>query len=189
WLGHRLLRLSTGDLTRFGLPKPDHKLFQTLPVVNSELLHAIGHGRVTPVPDIARFHPDAVELTDGTSIEPDLVVFATGYRPRFEFLAPELLGVEDGRPHLLLHTFSRQYPTLAVAGLLEPDGGLLPLVHWQTVAIARWWLRRAQNPEAAAAAWQRVRDTPERRLSRARVVDTGRHWFAVSNPLYLTALE
>lgn len=189
WLGHRLLRLSVGDLTRFGLSRPDHKLFGTLPLVNSELLHAVGHGRVTPVPDVARFHPGAVELADGTVIEPDLVVFATGYLPRFEFLAADLLAIEDGRPHLLLHAFSRRYPTLAVAGLLEPDAGLLPLVHWQTVAIARWWLRRQRDPVAAAAAWERVREAPEGRLSRGRVVDTSRHWFAVSNPLYLTALE
>lgn len=189
WLGHRLLRWSAGDLTRFGLPAPDHKLFQTLPIVNGELLHAIGHGRLAPVPDVARFHPESVELVDGTSIDPDLVVFATGYLPRFEFLASDLLGVEDGRPHLLLHTFSRRSPTLALVGLLEPDAGLLPLVHWQTVAVARWWRRRQRDPVAAAAAWERVTGAPEPRLTRTRTKDTSRHWFAVSQPVYLTALE
>jgi hypothetical protein len=189
WLFHRTLKLAVGDLRRFGLPAPDHKVYETHPIVNSQLIYYLGHGRVTPVPDVARFDRHAVELVDGSRIEPDLVVLATGYLPRFEFVDPDLLGVdEQGRPRLHLHMFSPRHPTLAVAGMLQPDGGLFPLVHWQTVAFARWLRLREVDPDRAAAAVARS-GPPGRRWHDTRTKDTTRHWFETSHITYLRALQ
>src|SRR6185369_278491 len=84
WLGQRTIRSEVGDLTRFGLRPPDHKIYEAHPIVNSLLVYYLGHGSITPVPDIKRFHRHSVELTDGQEIEPDLVVMATGYKPVFD---------------------------------------------------------------------------------------------------------
>ena len=74
-------------------------LYETHPIANSQLVYYLGHGAITPVPDVARFTRDGVEFTDGRVVEPDLVILATGYLPRFEFLAPDLLNVDaEGRP-------------------------------------------------------------------------------------------
>ncbi|GAA4442797.1 flavin-containing monooxygenase [Phytohabitans houttuyneae] len=191
WLLQRTLRLTVGDLRRFGMRRPDHKVFETHPIVNSQLIYHVGHGGIAPVPDIARFRQYSVELTDGTEVEPDIVVAATGYRPRFEFLAPETLAATpEGRPRLHLHAFSRRHPTLAVAGLLESDSGLLPLVHWQTVAIARWLRLREAAPQRAGEFWaSTVAKAPERRLTGAKVQETPRHWFEVGHVDYLRALQ
>lgn len=189
WLFGRTLRLAVGDLTRFGLPAPDHKVYETHPIVNSQLVYYLGHGRITPVPDVARFHPGSVELTNGTSVEPDLVVLATGYLPRFEFLDPQLLDIDPaGRPQLYLHAFSRQ-PTLAVAGLLQPDSGVLPLVHWQTVAIARWLRLRRLDPDRAAGFWSRLGSRGRGPYTAARTRNSTRHWFEVDHIRYLRALQ
>ena len=189
WFYHRTVRLTVGDPTRFGLPAPDHRPYESHPVVNSELVHYLGHGRITPVPDVARFDGPAVELTDGRRIEPDLVVTATGYAPRFEFLAPEVLDADaDGRPDLHLHAFARRHPTLAVIGLVQADAGLFPLAHWQSVAVARWLRLRVADPVRAAAVQQKESARPLRSWSRQRVVPTSRHWFEVGNTDYLRAL-
>jgi hypothetical protein len=189
WLFHRTLRLTVGDLTRFGLPRPDHKVYETHPIVNSQLVYYLGHGRVTPVPDVVRFGHDTVELAGGQVVEPDLVVLATGYLPRFEFLDPELLGVdESGRPHLRLHAFTR-HPTLAVAGLVQPDSGVFGLVHWQAVVIARWLRLRQTDPERAAAWWTWLGTRTGRRWHDGRTKDSTRHWFEVSHLRYLSALQ
>lgn len=189
WLFHRTLRVAVGDLTRFGLRKPDHHVYQSHPIVNSQLVYYLGHGRITPVPDVARFRGGAVELADGATLEPDLVVLATGYLPRFEFLDPELLGIDEaGRPHLWLHAFSR-HPTLAVAGLLQPDAGVLGLVHWQTVAIARWLRLRATDPERAARFWSWLGRHGGKRWHDTRTTDSTRHWFEVSHHRYRRALQ
>ncbi|HLV58139.1 MAG TPA: NAD(P)-binding domain-containing protein [Natronosporangium sp.] len=190
WLFHRILRLVVGDLRRFGLPRPDHRVYESHPIVNSQLIYQLGHGRVIPVADVARFGRTTVELVDGVSLEPDLVVFATGYLPRFEFLDPHLLAIDDaGRPHLPLHMFSPREPTLAVAGLLQPDSGLFPLVHWQTVAIARWLRVALSDPPAAAALQPRLAALAARRWHDARLRDSARHWFEVSHVRYLRGLQ
>jgi thioredoxin reductase len=194
WLFHRLMRATVGDLTRFGLPKPDHKVYESHPICNSQLIYYVGHGGIAPVPEIARFHRTAVEFTDRGSIEPDLVILATGYLPRFEFLPPEILGMEPapdgvGQPKLHLHLFSRRYPTLAVAGLLQPDSGMFTLVHWQTVAFARWLRLRELAPARAGTVWSRISNEPERRWTGAKLKDSTRHWFETSHTMYLRGLQ
>jgi len=190
WLLHRTLRLSVGDLTRFGLPEPDHKVYETHPIVNSQLVYYIGHGAITPVPDVVRFRWNSVELAGGEEIEPDVVVLATGYLPRFEFLAPDLLDVDgSGRPKLHLHAFVPGAPTLAVAGLLQPDSGVFPLVHWQTVAIARWLRLRETAPHKAEAFTAEMVTGAGRRWTRANLKDSSRHWFEVNHTDYLRALQ
>jgi len=190
WLFHRALRLTVGDLTRFGLPRPDHKIFETHPIVNSQLVHDVGHGAITPVPDVARFTRTGVVLVDGREIEPDLVVLATGYLPRFEFLDAEILGVDaSGRPSLHLNAFPRRHPTLAVVGLLQPDSGLFPLMHWQAVMIARFLRLRDVAPERAGAFAARIATDTGQRWHPARLKESTRHWFEVGHVAYLRAVQ
>jgi Flavin-binding monooxygenase-like len=190
WLVQRILRLTVGDTTRFGLPVPDHRPFESHPVVNSQLLYYLGHGRITPVPDVVRFDGGTVELAGGRRIEPELVISATGYLPRFDFLVPELLDTDaEGRPDLHLHAFARRHPTLAVVGLLQGDAGLFPLAHWQSVAVARWLRLRLTDPERAARVQQHEATRPVRSWSRRRLVPSTRHWFEVGHVAYLKALE
>ncbi|NIL56306.1 NAD(P)-binding domain-containing protein [Salinispora arenicola] len=190
WLYHLTLRLTVGDLTRFGLARPDHRMLETHPIVNSQLVHYLGHGRITPVPDPVRFHPHSVELADGRRIDPELVVFATGYLPRFDFLDPKILGDDGtvGRPVLWLNAFAPNHPTLAVAGLVQPDSGMFPLSHWQTVLFARLLRSRVTRPgRAAGFAAAVVARAGERYAGPVR--DSSRHWFEVGHVDYLRALE
>jgi hypothetical protein len=194
WLFRRMLGATVGDLTRFGLRKPDHKLYETHPIINSQLVYHVGHGAITPVPDVARFTRGTVEFTDSSTAEPDIVVLATGYRPAFEFVEPDLLGIDtagdtEGRPHLRLQLFSRTYPTLAVAGLLQPDSGMFALAHWQTVVAARWFRLWEVAPDRAAAIWDRHRREPERRYTKVKIADSARHWFELDHLEYLRALQ
>jgi len=153
-------------------------------------VYYLGHGGITPVPDVARFHVDSVEFTDGRVVEPDLVILATGYLPRFEFLSPELLNVDgDGRPRLVLHMFSPDYPNLAVAGLLQPDSGVFSLMHWQAVTIATWLRLRESAPDRAEEYWRRSRRNVSARYNRAKVKESTRHWFEVGHIDYLRAVD
>ena len=189
WLYHRTVRLTVGDVPRYGLPAPDHRPYESHPVVNSQLVYYVGHGRITPVGDVVRLEGSTVEFADGRRAEPDLVVTATGYLPRFEFLEPELLDVDaEGKPDLHLHTFARRHPTLAVVGLVQADAGLFPLAHWQSVAVARWLRLRQSDPERAVAVQQKESARPLRSWTRVRVVPSSRHWFEVGHTSYLRAL-
>ena len=49
-----------------GLPRPDHQLFETHPVINSRLHDQIGHGNLRVKPDIAELAGDTVRFVDGS---------------------------------------------------------------------------------------------------------------------------
>lgn len=186
------IRRVVGDPRRFGLPRPEHALFASHPIVNSHLLHHIGHGAITPKPDIDHFTEDEVHFTDGTSVKAQIVVMATGYRTTFGFCDPELLGMtggDDASPNLIGHMFTPRTPTLAVAGLLQADGGIFPLVHWQTIAIAKWLRLRQNDPEAASRFWAKQLPEAGRRYVHGKLNDSPRHRLEISYEVYLKALK
>ncbi len=190
WLLRRVLALSVGDLTRFGLPAPDHRIFETHPIVNSQLVHHLGHGGITPLPDVAHFGRHDVTLVDGRVVDPDLVILATGYLPRFEFLRPDLLDADEaGRPQLRWHIFPPGHPTLAVVGLPQPDTNRFACAHWQSVLVANWLRVLDAAPERAREFWGRHRADDGRRYHAARLADSSRHWFEINHLVYLRALE
>ncbi|RMH18462.1 MAG: monooxygenase [Gemmatimonadetes bacterium] len=130
------LRLAVGRPEKLGLPKPDHRLFETHPIVNSLLPYYVRHGAITPKPDIERLDGDHVVFSDGSRERVDLILWATGYNIRFPFIDPQLLAWADGRPHLFRHVFHPEYDNLFVAGLIQPDSGQFGIVHWQCRALA-----------------------------------------------------
>ncbi|GAA4216121.1 flavin-containing monooxygenase [Actinocatenispora rupis] len=183
-----VLRLTVGRPARFGLRRPEHKPFTAHPVVTSQLIYHLGHGDLTPKPDVAEFQPGRVVFTDGSSVDPQLVVMATGYRPRFDFLADEYLGGDGERPRLFLHMLNPAYPTLSVAGLIDPDSGQFGLVHWQTVLIARLLRARVEAPSRAATLYRRAERDIDRRYLQTRMLASGRHRYDVGHHRYLAAL-
>jgi Flavin-binding monooxygenase-like len=73
-----LYRLN-GDLTRLGLPKPDHNALTSHPIMNTQVLHHLSHGDLAAKSDIAEFRAHAVLFNDGSEEPVDLALFATGY--------------------------------------------------------------------------------------------------------------
>ena len=66
-------------------------------LAGGESRRLIESGQVITFPNIQSFEQDCVVFEDGRRERFDLVVFATGYRPAMDHLAP-LLGELDGEP-------------------------------------------------------------------------------------------
>lgn len=130
-----LLRLLVGDLTRLGLQAPDHKLFETHPILNDQLLHHLRHGNVTPRPTIAAADGTKVTFADGTSDDFDLVLFATGYRHAVPF-AQDLFGDPQHPDDLYLGAFSRTWRGLTSVGFIETNSSAFPLLDRQAGLVA-----------------------------------------------------
>ncbi len=122
----------------FGLPKPDHKLLESHPIVNSQIFYYLGHGDITPKPDIAVFAGDKVQFGDGSEEEVDLIIFATGYKISFPFIDRKYLNWSNGRPELFLNIFHPDFDNLFCAGLIQPDSGQWGLVDYQMQLVARF---------------------------------------------------
>ncbi len=84
------------DLSRYGLPRPTDGLYTrvrrdgAIPVQDVGLLDAVQAGRVEPVASVVRFGGASVHLADGSTVEPDVVIAATGYRRGLEPLVAGL---------------------------------------------------------------------------------------------------
>ena len=144
-----LLRLLVGDVTRLGLPAPDHRLFETHPVLNSQILHSLSHGDVTVKGDVKEFRGRHAVFADGSEEELDVVIFATGYRRAFP-IVPESVHREGDVSQLFLNLCHRAHPNLFLVGFFETDGGAFPLIDLQAELLAKLVAARARAPEKAA---------------------------------------
>ncbi len=131
-----LLRLLNGDLTRLGLPRPDHSILESHPVMNTQILHALRHGDLEVRGDIGELRGPEVAFADGRVDPVDLIVLATGYLRGVSFLPPGLLA-DDDVSDLFLNVFHRRTENLYVLGHFTTDGGAYPIVDRQAEAVAR----------------------------------------------------
>ncbi|WP_238373150.1 flavin-containing monooxygenase [Heliomarina baculiformis] len=146
-----LLRWFVGDAQKYGFPKPDYKLYESHPVVNSQVLFHAGHGDLTVRPDIARLCGKTVHFKDGTHADYDMILAATGYKLHYPFIDPALLNWQGDAPHLYLNAMHPERDDLFVLGMVEASGLGWQGRHEQAEMVARYIAGlRAGTPEAQA---------------------------------------
>lgn len=182
----RLLRLLVGNVTRLGLPSPDHHLFQTHPILNSQILHALSHGDVSVRADLTAFEGRDAVFRDGRRETLDVVIYATGYRRRIAVL-PEDVHREGDTASLFLNVFHRRHPGLFVVGYFETDGGAYPVLDRQCELLAR--VIRARREGRAAPFERRLAGPPPDFSAGVRYLDVERMRNYVRTHPYLRYLE
>jgi cation diffusion facilitator CzcD-associated flavoprotein CzcO len=135
-----MIRIAVGRPQDYGLPAPaTWSLVDQKPVVNSQLLHWIHHGRIAVAPGIRAAGGNGVEFSDGSRAEFDTIVWCTGYRAAVPFLEDRLLQWRDGVP---LRTAGCVLPKrgparLYFVGLAAPRGPQLSVYSRQAALVAR----------------------------------------------------
>lgn len=181
-----LLFLSRGSQERYGFPTPDHPFGAEHPTVSNELLSLVGHGRITVKPNLAERRGDRVLFEDGTEEELDLIVYATGYRISFPFLADGLVDTSDNEVPLYHRVVDPDLPGLYFIGLVQPLGATMPLAEIQGEWVADLLEGRAGLPPVGEM--QRVLQR-EREEVRRRYVDSPRHTMQVDFHPYFRTVE
>jgi dimethylaniline monooxygenase (N-oxide forming) len=183
----RALGIAAGDMTAYGLPKPDHKLFEAHPTVSSELLPRLGHGDVRVKPNIDRFSGGrTVRFVDGSEEEIDLVVYCTGYKMTFPFFDPKVLSAPDNRLPLYRRVVSADRSGLYFIGFIQPLGPIMPLAEAQCEWIADLLGGRATLP---APAEMQADIAAEEAKMRKRYVASKRHTVEVDFHPYLREIR
>jgi hypothetical protein len=123
----RLLGMFTGDPSRFGFPRPDYRIYESHPVVNSLILQHLGQGDVRIRPDIDRFDGATVHFADGSAADYDLVLLATGYTLDYPFIDRKHLNWTGAAPRLYLNIFgaetgSTDFNGVYLVGMIEASG-------------------------------------------------------------------
>lgn len=183
----RGLEIAAGDMTTYGLPKPDHKLFEAHPTVSSELLPRLGHGDITVKPNIDRFASGrTVRFADGSEEEIDLVVYCTGYKITFPFFDPKVFAAPDNRLPLFRRVVSVERPGLYFIGFIQPFGPIMPLAEAQAEWVADLLGGRAMLPAVGEMKREIAR---EERKTRKRFVASKRHTVEVDFYPYLREIR
>jgi dimethylaniline monooxygenase (N-oxide forming) len=184
---NRLLKMSIGEMTDYGLQKPDHKLLEAHPTVSSELLPRLGHGDITAKPNIDRFAGGrTVRFADGSEEEIDLVIYCTGYAIEFPFLDERVFASVDNRMPLYKRAVSVESPGLYFIGFIQPLGPIMPIAEAQAEWLADLLTSRAALPSAPEmrkeiAAYERWMDK--------RFVASKRHTIEVDFHPYLREIR
>lgn len=135
-------RVWFGDLRREGLPVPRRGIYSALltdeqiPTIGDQLVAHVKAGRIEIVAAVESFDGERVVLADDSSLAPDVVIAATGYRRGLEPLVGHH-GVLDeaGRPEV--NGLPCAAPGLWFAGYDEPLIGPLRSFRLQASPIAR----------------------------------------------------
>jgi putative flavoprotein involved in K+ transport len=143
-----LRRLTIPDLEPYGLPRPTETLAEqfgrtgTIPILDVGFVAAVRDGAVEVVRAVEGFAGDDVLLADGSRIQPEVVIAATGFRPGIEPLVYHL-GVldEHGLPRA-----DEPKPGLHLFGYAATLGGTIRLLAQEAPRLADRVAARARTP-------------------------------------------
>ena len=184
-MGKLMLKQTVGDMTDYGLPKPDHEFGEAHPTVSGRILDRIAHGTITPRPNIARLHKDEVEFSDGTRVHADVVIYCTGYKITFPFFDEELVSAPENHIELFWRVWKPEIRNVSFIGLLQPLGAIMPLAEAQGSWVAEYLRGEYALPtEDAMRAWIRK----DQEAMRKRYVASKRHTIQVDFDEYLHKL-
>jgi thioredoxin reductase len=186
-LARAIIYLVQGPRLGTGLPRPDHKLFETHPTINSQLIYQLRHGDLEVRPDIHRLTKDGVRYVDGREEAFDAIIYASGYRLSFPFLDNADLNWQDGRPRLHLNVFHPDHDDLFVIGMIQPDSGQWGLVDRQARLVTQYLLASEANTNAAKAFSNEKRAGDS--AGPIRYLDTPRHLLEVEHYSYGSRLD
>ena len=131
-----LLRMAQGNVTRYGMPRPDHRVLCAPPTVSDSLLSKLDDGDIVVKPAIDGFHGDCVRFADGSREPVDVVIYCTGYKISFPFLNETTIGIDGKQIPLYRRIVPPQLPGLYFIGLIQPIGAVMPIAEMQSQWVA-----------------------------------------------------
>jgi hypothetical protein len=185
-ISEAMMKATTGDMERYGLPKPDHRLGEAHPTISSEILSRLYHGEITPKKNIERLEGDSIRFADGTTEKVDVVVYCTGYKVTFPFFDESFLSAPDNDLPLYRRVFHPDIRNVFFVGLLQPLGAIMPLAEAQG-----GWIGEYLRGDYALPPRPELRRDMQRERDRMfkRYVASKRHTMQVDYDDYLLDLE
>ncbi len=179
-----MIRLVVGKPSDYGLPDPDYKMYESHPVINSQMLHHLGHGDIGARPAISSVNNHSVQFSDGQQADYDLILQATGYQLHYPFIDREHLNWHSGgAPSLYLNVFHPEHRNLFVMGMIEAAGLGWEGRNEQAELVALYI--RQQLADSASA---RQLEADIKRFSGERV-DGGYHYLELERMAYYVHKE
>jgi dimethylaniline monooxygenase (N-oxide forming) len=158
----RARRVLAAEYRRRGM-RLDRLPLNTTP--GMDVLDEVARGRVTMRPALVALDENGAIFADGSRVEADAIVLATGYVPEFPFLPAGVPGSIDGVLTLYRLVFPPNVAGLAFVGMTRVSGPVFPVAELQARWVAAVFAGRATLPQAEV-----MRAEIEQRIRRARAV-------------------
>lgn len=137
----------------------------TNPIINDELIPNLRAGKLTSVPNIRRITgPHTIELTDGSTVDADVIVCCVGYENNFDIIEPRLRPTRHTHaawdaargsrarplPRFYQNVFSLDRPdSLAFLGCAWFATGAFTVGDLTSMCISQVWRGRSRLPPQA----------------------------------------
>jgi putative flavoprotein involved in K+ transport len=156
-IGRLTQRLIYGDLSSYGLPLAPLGAKSTVyqrgigPTIEDGFVEAVRTGQIEIVAAVDRFEDDDVVLANGTRIQPQIMIAATGYRIELERLVGHLVELDPfGRPIVDRNQCSSSAPGLFFSGYWSGVCGPMRRMRLEAKRIARVVKRRRRATDHRA---------------------------------------
>ncbi len=136
WLAAQVLKRAVGRMEDYGLPTPDHKPLEAHPSVSGDFLNRLGSGDIKIKPGIKHFVSDGVVFSDGSRIQADAIIYATGYKIAFPFFDQAAFLPHDNQLPLFKRMMLPGVDNLFFMGLAQALPTLLNLAEQQSKLVA-----------------------------------------------------
>ena len=142
-IGATVARLAVGDLSQYGIHRPNISpaaqvnRYGRIPLIDIGTVDLIKRGAVRVVPAIDRFTETGAVLIDRTALELDSVILATGYRPGLEDFLEDSASVVDAHEYPIPSAGESDKPGLYFLGYANPSTGLLRQIAIDAKRVAR----------------------------------------------------
>lgn len=183
-----ILRWFVGDPQKYGFPKPDYKLYESHPVVNSLVLYHAGHGDLSIRADIQNIDGKTVTFADGQSGEYDMILAATGYKLHYPFISREALNWQANAPHLYLNAMHPTRDDLFVLGMIEATGLGWQGRHEQAEMVVRYVKGLREGVAAASKLRAQKAEGYDRATGGMQYLDLARMAYYVDKATYRGAV-
>jgi cation diffusion facilitator CzcD-associated flavoprotein CzcO len=183
----RLLLLinSAGNPRKYGLPRPDHKLFDEHFIINSTLLYHLGQGDIAAKPDIQELAGNEVIFKDGSREPIDVIIWGTGFdQADYPFIEQGHMNWAQFGPEFYLNIFHPTCNDLFIVGLFQTSTGDWPIMDYQARLLSRY-LHALDHDEKRARWFDQLKAAGSPDMSGGlRYLKTDRHGIEVEHFTY-----
>jgi cation diffusion facilitator CzcD-associated flavoprotein CzcO len=177
-------RIYHGRMEQWGLRTP---VKRTHPASNATFMAHVSYQRIGIKPGVSDVHGSTVYFSDGTSLEVDTIIAATGYHIDLPFLAKEIAPVTERRLEAYKRIVHPDWPGLYFIGFFNVSGGAnISMMDTQSQLLAAVISGRAALPSPAR---MRADIAAEHRLMTRRFPHAARYGLELDPVRYRKQVE
>ena len=186
WVGRRLFHFAVGYMEDFGLPKPDHRVFEAHISVSDMFPSYVASGDIQMRPGIRKLEGDGVVFEDGRREKIDIIVWATGYKVSFPFFDPSFISAPGNRLPLFKRVIKPGISNLFFIALAQPSITLFAIAERQAKWIAAYLSGEYALPDVEE---QKRTILADEKKHMSRYYASSRHTMQLDQDIYFAELD